>query len=125
MNIGVTDPATLKTTNDGLIASVKYGSFVVGSLTGVTSYFADGPGRIRGICVKPFFHSWQRFAGVLGQVFSANKLYFPSWEGGVVFATSCCKSQGATAYPDKRYGVHAPIHGSNLATGSSSRSHHL
>jgi hypothetical protein len=124
VNIGVADPATLKTVDGGLVASVKYNSFVVGSLTGVTSYFSNGPGRIRGICVKPFFHSWPRFAGVLGQVFGTEKLYFPSWKGGVVFATGCCKSQGATACPDKHYGVHAPISGSNLAKGSSGQSHH-
>jgi hypothetical protein len=96
------------------LSSVKHNSFVVASLTGVTTYFNNSPCKTREICIKPFFHSWPRFTTVIGKVVGADVLHFRSWQGGVSFGTGSTNSCGARVFPGKGNQIRAPINGGIL-----------
>ena len=120
VNVAVANPLKLKSI-DGYVGSVEHDSFIVGSLTGMTTFFENRPGKIRQICIKPFLHSWPRFCAVLGQVFGAEVLHFRSWKDGVVFGTGMFGGRGPRVHPQRKNKSHAPILGGNLPNGEASQ----
>ena len=88
MNIAVADPFRLKVLRN-YISWKEHRSFVVASLTGVTTGFSNDANQPCHISVKPFFHSWPRFTAVVKEVCKAEYLFFSTSEGGIVFRTGC------------------------------------
>jgi len=113
LNIAVADPTDLNSTK-GYITSNSHNSFVVASITAVTTYFSNNSNGMREICVKPFFHSWPRLTAVLGHVFGTETVHFCSWENGIVFGTGMYESRGPRLFPDRRNKCNAPIAGATL-----------
>lgn len=118
INIAVADLANLQLINN-YICSKANNIFIVVSLTAVMTYFCDDPNRIRGVCVKPFFHSWPRFTAVVGSVLGCSTLHFRSWQRGIFFGISSSSSQGPRLYQHRgKYcapisGTMLPLHGSS------------
>lgn len=121
MNVSVADPTKLKTLK-GVVVSTEHNSFVVGTITGVTTLFANNDDDIREICVKPFFHSWPRFTAVLGQAFQADAIFFRTWQDGVVFGTGIFESRGMVFGSEVGDANCPPIHGPNLLKNEKSMS---
>lgn len=120
MNVAVADPTEFQDCK-GYLTSNSHNSFVVASITAVTTFFSNSGNGMREICVKPFFHSWPRFTAVLGHVFGAETIHFRSWENGIVFGTGMFDSRGPyRLFPDERKKTHAPIEGATLSKSDES-----
>lgn len=112
VNIVIANPTKLQLINN-YICSKAHNVFIVASLTAVTTYFCNHPNGIRGVCVKPFFHSWPRFVAIIGSVLGSSTLHFRSWHGGIVFGVATTSSHGPRIYQYKgKYS--APINGAMI-----------
>ena len=88
MNIAVAEPSRFRVLRH-YISSKEHGAFVLASLTGIVTGFSNDVDKPCYINVKPFFHSWPRFAAVLKGVCEADSLFFHTSQGGIVFGTCC------------------------------------
>lgn len=120
VNITAADPKKFKVMKD-YVFSTEHNAFIVASLTGVTTYFSNVPG-FREVCVLPFLHSWPRFGAVLGRIFRTDKLYFRTWNNGVVFGAGMWKGCGLKVFPSSNSKGHAPIAGAILSRETDSQS---
>ena len=75
VNIAVAEPSRFRVLRH-YISSKEHGAFVLASLTGVVTGFSNDVDKPCYINVKPFFHSWPRFAAVLKGVCEADSLFF-------------------------------------------------
>lgn len=119
VNLSLADPTKLKLFK-GLVSSRENNSFVVGTLSGITTLFVNGLDDLREICVKPFFHSWPRFAAVLGSVCNADAVYFRTWQNGVVFGSGIFEPRGSMFGSATRGVDDPPIYGANLSKDQTS-----
>lgn len=120
VNLAVANPAQL-TVLGNYVCSSEHMTFVVSSLAGVLTFFNNERGRVCRMAVKPFTHSWPRFAAVVKQVLAANALLFLTREDGIEFCTGVPGERGPRVFKSK-HGISAPIHTGMLRNQDKGRS---
>lgn len=72
------------------------------------------------MAVKPFSHSWPRFAAVIKHVLDADTLFFLTREDGIVFGTGIPGERGPHVYHGKE-GIGAPVRSGMLRSQDKGR----